>query len=141
MSLRRRSTGTRSTSSDAANPADFSAIREKAEEYIRSRNEKVREISLNVFGKNDFFFLDVALLYRPVHSQREPGLTLAIGMTPESLHARPGESFDEVSARNAELMTDGPERDQFLARLQDEEPGPDLRPLTSHLLCLPWDPT
>jgi len=100
---------------DAANPVDFSAIREKAEEYIRSRNEKVREISLNVFGKNDFFFLDVALLYRPVHSQREPGLTLAIGMTPESLHARPGESFDEVSARSAELMTDGPERDQFLA--------------------------
>ena len=67
---------------NTTNPVDFSAIRGKAEEYIRSRNEKVREVSLNGFGKNDFFFLEIALLYRPVHSPREPGLTLAIGMSP-----------------------------------------------------------
>ena len=99
---------------DAANPVDFAAIRGKAEGYIRPRNVKVREISLNVFGKNDFF-LDIALLYRPVHSPREPGLALAIGMNPESLHAMASESFDEVRAKNAKLMTDDPERDRFLA--------------------------
>jgi hypothetical protein len=36
-------------------------------------------------------------------------------MNPESLHAMASESFDEVSARNAKLMTDGQERDRFLA--------------------------
>jgi len=99
---------------EAAHPADFSLIKQMAEGYIQSRNEKVREVRFNVFGKNDFFFLDLALLFRPVHSPHEPGLTLAIGMSPESLHAREGESFDEVSARNARLTVDGPERDQFL---------------------------
>jgi len=98
----------------AGNPADFTLIRQKVEDFIRSRNEKVREIRLNVFGKNDFFFLDIALLFRPVHSSHEPGLTLAIGMNPVSLHAREGESFEDVSSRNSKLMTEGPERTRFL---------------------------
>jgi len=112
--------------------ADFSAVAEKANAYLDSHGGAVRQIDLKVFGRSDYFFLEMVLTYRPVHSPHEPALAVAVGARPVVLHAMENETPDQYARRMETLRDDQAEATRFEKEVDDK--GKELvRDLSYHI--------
>jgi hypothetical protein len=83
-------------------------------------------------GRSDYFFLDLSILFRPVHSPHEPGLQLALLARPVSPDRRKDESLADYQLRieRLSLASDQAER----LRRESAEKGNELtRDLSYHL--------
>lgn len=109
---------------------DFALLREKANAYFDSHNLSIRQMDMKLFGRSDYFFLDMVLTYRPVHSPHEPGLSLTIGAKPVLLHAMEGETLTDFEARIEKLRTDSAELEKF--QKETEERGREFTSDLSH---------
>ena len=100
--------------------ADFRSVAAMADAYFDSHPSPARQIVLKLFGRNNYFFLEMILTYRPVHSPHEPALSVAIGATPVALHTQDGETLDEYSQRTEKLRTDPATREAFEKELEEK---------------------
>jgi hypothetical protein len=95
---------------------DLGLFGEKAKAYFDSHDASIHQMDMKLFGRSDYFFLDMVLTYRPVHSPHEPGLSLTFGATPMQLHAMETETLADYEVRMEKLRTDSAE----LEKLQKE---------------------
>ena len=102
----------------------FPAVIQKANEFLSSHQGSVRQMDLKVFGRSNFFFLEMVLTYRPVHSPHEPALSVAVGAKPVVFHAMGNETLQQYSERLEGLRSDPQARAGF--EKQVEEKGGEL---------------
>lgn len=113
-------------------PSDSASVRARADAYFDSHKGPVQQIDLKVFGKSDYFFLEMILTYRPVHSPHEAALTVAIGARPVVLHAMKGETYEQYADRTENLRTDPVEVAKFEKEV--DEKGKELvKDLSYHI--------
>ncbi|MGA2663493.1 MAG: hypothetical protein ABSF83_00910 [Nitrososphaerales archaeon] len=102
----------------------FPAVVQKANEFLDSHPGSVRQMDLKVFGRSAFFFLEMVLTYRPVHSPHEPALSVTVGAKPVALHVVENETLQQYSDRLERLRSDPQARANI--EKQVEEKGSEL---------------
>ncbi len=93
--------------------SDLRSVVDNANSYFDSHKGSVRQIDLKVFGRSDYFFLEMVLTYRPLHSPHEAAFSVAIGARPVALHAMPSETFEQYADRTTKLRSDPAEVARF----------------------------
>ena len=89
---------------------------QRVKSYLVGLNHPAKMIEIRVLGRNKDFFVDMSIVYRPIHSPHDPGLSLSVGARPVVLDVQDGETAAEHALRLDRLALDTAQ----VAQLQQE---------------------
>ncbi len=104
--------------------------------YFGSHSSPKGLVEVRVVGRNDHFYLDMSIQFRPVHSSHDDGLAISVQLRPVVLEPREGETTAEHAARLDKLARDS----EAVERLekQDAEQALALKADLEHHISLAY---
>jgi len=98
--------GTSAYSLEGNNDQSLSEFGEQVKSYLAALNHPAKMIEIRVLGRSKDFFMDMSIVYRPVHSSHDPGLSFSVGARPVALDVQEGETAADHALRLDRLALD-----------------------------------
>jgi len=105
--------GASAYSLEGNNAQSLSEFGQQVKSYLSALDQPAKMIEIRVLGRNKDFFVDMSIVYRPIHSTHDPGLSFSVGARPVILDVQDGETEADHALRLDRLALDSAKVEQL----------------------------